>query len=92
MTITARQTTTHSAAGRLVAGTRVFATAARAIVKTMINRRQVHRLADMPDYVLKDIGIRRDDISVALGAEWREDPSYKLALIAAQRRRGTLEG
>ena len=92
MTITARQTTTHPAAGRLVAGTRLFATAARAIVKTMINRRRVHRLADMPDYVLKDIGIRRDDISVALGAEWREDPSYKLALIAAQRRRGTLEG
>ena len=92
MTITARHTSTHSAAGRLVAGTRVLAAAARAIVKTMVNRRRVHQLADMPDYVLKDMGIRRDDISLALGAEWREDPSYKLALIAARRRRDMLEG
>lgn len=92
MTITARQTPTISATGRITAGFRVLATAARAIVKTALNRRRVHQLADMPDYVLNDIGIRRDDISVALGASWREDPSYKLALIAAHRRRGTLDG
>ena len=83
MTITARQTPTISATGRITAGFRVLATAARAIVKTALNRRRVHQLADMPDYVLNDIGIRRDDISLALGASWREDPSYKLALIAA---------
>ncbi|MBP0615469.1 DUF1127 domain-containing protein [Jiella mangrovi] len=92
MTITARLTPTRSAAIRMAAGSRVLASAARAIVKTMINRRRVHRLADMPDYVLQDIGIRRDDIAVALGADWREDASYKLALIAARRRRDVLEG
>ncbi|MBO0903020.1 DUF1127 domain-containing protein [Jiella sonneratiae] len=90
MTITARPT--PASASRFLAGTRLFATAARAIVKTMVNRRRVQALADMPDHVLADIGIRRDDVAFALGADWREDPSYKLALIAARRRRDVLEG
>ncbi|WP_167591767.1 DUF1127 domain-containing protein [Jiella endophytica] len=90
MTITARSTS--PASGRVVAGILVLATAARAIVTTMINRRRVQALADLPDYMLKDIGIRHDDIATALGADWREDASYKLALIAAHRRRGVLEG
>ncbi|MCQ0987863.1 DUF1127 domain-containing protein [Jiella marina] len=93
MTITARHSTptaTRSPAARLIAGMRVFAYAARAIVKTMINRRYVKSLADMPDYLLKDIGIRRDDIWTALNADWREDPTYKLAVTAARRRRDEL--
>ena len=93
MTIIARPTTTsHAATGRIVGGARILATATRAIVKTFVNRRRVQRLADLPDYMLKDIGLRHDDISLALGANWREDPSYKLALIAARRRRSALDG
>ncbi|HEY9057402.1 MAG TPA: DUF1127 domain-containing protein [Aurantimonas sp.] len=60
--------------------------AARAIVKTMVNRRQAYALTELPDYMLKDIGIRRGDIDEALRGDWREDPTYRLALTAAQRR------
>ncbi|MEF2553629.1 DUF1127 domain-containing protein [Aurantimonas sp. A2-1-M11] len=62
--------------------------AGRAIVKTMLNRRKVRAMSEMSDYMLKDIGLRRDDIYDALRADWREDPSWRLAVKAAQRRRG----
>lgn len=60
--------------------------AARAIVKSMINRRKARALTELPDFMLKDIGIRRGDIDDALRGDWREDPTYRLALTAAQRR------
>ncbi|MBO0661148.1 DUF1127 domain-containing protein [Jiella sp. MQZ9-1] len=91
MTIIVRSTPTQPASNRFAAGLTVFATAVRAIVKTMINRHRVKSLADMPDYVLKDIGLRRDDIATSLVSDWREDPSYKLALLAARRRRNGFE-
>ena len=65
----------------------VFA-AGQAIARFMMTRRQVRQMSEMPDYILTDIGLKRDDISSALSAGWREDPTYRLALIAAKRRRG----
>lgn len=62
--------------------------AASAIVRTMGNRRAARQLSDLPDYLLSDMGIRRDDVSEALRANWREDPTYRLAVKAARRRRG----
>lgn len=65
---------------------RLSLVAARAIVKTMANRRKARALGEMPDYMLKDIGLRRDDIYEALQGDWRADPTYRLAIAAARRR------
>lgn len=62
--------------------------AMHAIARSFAARRKVRQLSDMPDYILSDLGLKRDDISHALAAGWREDPSYRLALAAARRRRG----
>ncbi|UIJ71301.1 DUF1127 domain-containing protein [Aurantimonas sp. HBX-1] len=62
--------------------------AAGAIVRTMANRRAARRLSEMPDYLLTDLGLRRDDVSEALHADWHQDPTYRLAMTAARRRRG----
>ncbi|MBB3936798.1 DUF1127 domain-containing protein [Aureimonas phyllosphaerae] len=58
----------------------------RAIVRTLLNRRAAYRVSELPDYLLKDIGLKRDDVHEALHADWREDPTFKLALAAARRR------
>ncbi|MBC8130133.1 MAG: DUF1127 domain-containing protein [Rhizobiaceae bacterium] len=65
----------------------VVAAAALAMIRMLRNRRAAHRLADMPDYLLSDVGLRRDDVHDALTAGWREDPTFQLALKAARRRR-----
>ncbi len=67
---------------------KLLVVAARAIVKTVLNRRKVRAMSEMSDYMLKDIGLRRDDIHEALHTDWREDPTWRLAVAAARRRRG----
>lgn len=62
--------------------------AIRAMARSFAARQKVRQLSDMPDYILTDMGLKRDDISHALAAGWREDATYRLALIAARRRRG----
>ncbi|WP_182086690.1 DUF1127 domain-containing protein [Aureimonas sp. ME7] len=61
--------------------------ALRAIVRTLLNRRAAYRVSELPDHLLKDIGLKRDDVHEALHADWREDPTFKMALAAARRRR-----
>ncbi len=61
--------------------------ALRAIVRTLRNRRAAYQVAELPDYLLNDLGLKRDDVHEALSADWRQDPTYKLALTASQRRR-----
>ena len=87
MTITHKHLWDAPAASIRQAGKTVFG-AASAIVRTMGNRRAARQLSEMPDYLLTDMGIRRDDVSEALHADWREDPTYRLAIAAARRRRG----
>lgn len=65
---------------------RLSLVAPRAMVKTMANRRHARAMTELPDYMLKDIGIRRGDIDDALRGDWRQDPTYRLALTAARRR------
>lgn len=65
---------------------RQFAAAAAAMARTLANRRAAHRIADMPDYLLTDIGLKRDDVHDALNRRWRDDPTYRLALAASRRR------
>jgi uncharacterized protein YjiS (DUF1127 family) len=87
MTILHRPLWDGRAAGILQAARAAYG-AAGAIVRTMGNRRAARQLSDLPDYLLTDMGIRRDDVSEALQAHWREDPTYRLAMKAARRRRG----
>ncbi|MCQ8780789.1 DUF1127 domain-containing protein [Mangrovibrevibacter kandeliae] len=61
--------------------------AARAILKNLRNRMTVARLAEMPDYLLSDLGVRRDDVHDALNQTWHDDPSFRLAVTASRRRR-----
>ncbi|GGD97418.1 hypothetical protein GCM10011390_15290 [Aureimonas endophytica] len=67
---------------------RLAAAALGAMVRTFRNRRAADRVADLPDYLLTDIGLKRDDVHEALSLHWREDPTFRLALRAAERRRG----
>ena len=67
---------------------RLAIAAVAAIGRSLATRRQVRQMSDLPDYILTDIGLKRDDISTALSVGWREDATYRLALVAAQRRRG----
>lgn len=60
----------------------------RSVATMLGNRRAARQLSDMPDYLLTDLGLKRDDVHAALGRDWREDPTFQLALLAARRRRG----
>jgi uncharacterized protein YjiS (DUF1127 family) len=60
--------------------------ALRAIVRTFINRRAAYRVSELPDYLLNDIGLKRDDVHEALNAHWRDDATYRMALSASRRR------
>lgn len=66
--------------------------AVRAIAVNMNHRRQAKSLIDLPDYLLQDLGLRRDDIHDALMRDWRVDPTYRLALTAANRTRRHCNG
>lgn len=66
----------------------LFATAILAMVRTLKNRRAALHLADLPDHLLHDVGLKRDDVHAALQTTWRTDPTYLLALCASERRCG----
>ncbi|MEN3794633.1 DUF1127 domain-containing protein [Fulvimarina sp. MAC3] len=68
---------------------RLAGAALRAFAVTMINRRAARRLADLPDYLLNDVGLKRDDVHEALNRDWRCDPTYLLSMKAAQNTCGT---
>ena len=87
MTIIHKPLFDGTAASIVQAGKAIFS-AASAIVRTMGNRRAARQLSELPDYLLTDMGIRRDDVSEALQVHWSEDPTYRLAVKAARRRRG----
>ncbi|KQT69766.1 MULTISPECIES: DUF1127 domain-containing protein [unclassified Aureimonas] len=86
MTIFTRQTPTRRLTFHLPSPMILWA-AARAMVKTAMNRRAARHVGDLPDYLLTDIGLKRDDVHEALQQSWRSDPTYQLAMTAAKRRR-----
>lgn len=59
-----------------------------AIGRTIAHRRAAMRVADLPDYLLTDIGLKRDDVHEALSSDWHDDPTYRLAVKAAEHRQG----
>ncbi|PZU94626.1 MAG: hypothetical protein DI527_03390 [Chelatococcus sp.] len=63
------------------------------LVKAIIHRREILRLAELDDRCLKDIGLVRSDVEGALATSWLHDPSTMLAsraeagaAVAARRR------
>jgi uncharacterized protein YjiS (DUF1127 family) len=67
--------------GLLYAGVVAFARMIR-------NRRAAYHVSELPDYLLSDVGLKRDDVHEALNRGWREDPTFQLAIKASRRRRG----
>lgn len=49
------------------------------------NRRTFHRLGEMSDAELADIGLTRADLSVAISLPFGSDPTAKLRSIASER-------
>ena len=84
MAIITKSSTTGFTARFLEGAVLAFA-AVRAYGKAYINRRSARRLSELPDYLLKDMGLKRDDIHAALSQDWRSDPTYELAYRAGRR-------
>jgi uncharacterized protein YjiS (DUF1127 family) len=59
-----------------------------AIARMIRNRRAAQHVSELPDYLLSDVGLKRDDVHEALNRGWREDPTFQLAMKASRRRRG----
>lgn len=70
-------------------GIRLAGATLRAFAVTMVNRRAARQLADLPDYLLNDVGLKRDDVHEALNRDWRSDPTYILSMKAARNISGT---
>lgn len=64
--------------------------ALRAIARTFLNRRAAYRVAELPDHLLSDIGLKRDDVHEAMNADWREDPTFRMAMLAHRGRDASL--
>lgn len=77
----------HGGTGFL-SSARLAVAAVPALVRTWRNRRAALHVSELPDYLLSDLGLRRDDVLAALNADWREDATYRLAIAASKRRRG----
>ena len=67
---------------------RILYAGARAVLRMIRNRRAAYQISELPDYLLNDVGLRRDDVHEALHRGWREDPTFQLAVKASKRRRG----
>lgn len=55
------------------------------LVKAIVHRREVLRLAELDDRGLKDIGLVRSDVEGALATSWLRDPSSVLAARSQDR-------
>lgn len=64
----------------LPAGTARFrAITAQAVLRAWTHRREVAKLAECDDRMLKDIGLTRSEVTGALAGDWLRDPSLTLA-------------
>lgn len=61
--------------------------AAHRIWTALMNRRAVASLGEYDERMLKDIGLVRSDVVAALDAPLDQDPSLRLARVAAGRHR-----
>lgn len=63
------------------------ANGARALLRALLNRRELARLSDLTDYELADIGLLRADIERVMRSPLAVDPTAQLSAIAHERRR-----
>jgi uncharacterized protein YjiS (DUF1127 family) len=63
---------------------------AKSVAQRIRNRRAVMTLLDWDDRALRDIGLTRGDVRLALGMPFREDPSARLQEWALERRAARL--
>lgn len=56
------------------------------LAKALMGRREVTRLLELDDRMLKDVGLSRSDVAGALAAPWAHDPSILLRLRSVERR------
>lgn len=56
-----------------------------ALIRALVHRREILRLAELDERGLKDIGLVRSDIDGALATSWLDDPSIVLAARSAVR-------
>jgi uncharacterized protein YjiS (DUF1127 family) len=59
----------------------------RRAAKNWFKRRMVRQVQDLDDYILKDIGLSRDDVTQALGLPLAYDPILELQRRLDRRRR-----
>ena len=78
---------THAIAAerRMVAAVSRVANGFRALLRALINRREVNRLGDLSDHELADIGLMRTDLVVAMRSPMSIDPTARLSDIARER-------
>ena len=80
----------RSPAGRVLASAALAAVAVlrrlRNLAVSLRHRREAVRLLAVDDYMLRDIGITRFDLTSALAAPLYRDPTADLAGFAAERR------
>ncbi|GEO85161.1 MULTISPECIES: DUF1127 domain-containing protein [Alphaproteobacteria] len=61
--------------------------------RAVCNRRAANRLADLDDFQLNDIGLRRSDIEQIVGSYgFADDPSQQLMRLSANRSHCALRG
>ena len=63
---------------------------AKSIVQRVRNRRAVLALLEWDERALRDIGLTRADVRLALGLPFREDPSARLEAWVLERRAARL--
>lgn len=74
---------------RLVAAT----TRVKSVWRAIRNRRAANRLADLDDFLLRDIGLSRSDVEQVLKSfGFADDPSQHLSCSARNRSRRALRG
>lgn len=69
---------------------RHLAATVRQLARSLRNRRALAPLAEWDERALRDIGLTRADLHLALGAPLSEDPSTQLARWAQERRSARL--
>jgi uncharacterized protein YjiS (DUF1127 family) len=57
-----------------------------ALLRAFLNRRRLLRLTELDDHLLRDIGLSRQDLRVALDLPFGEDPALELQRLARRSR------
>lgn len=76
---------------RVVVALRGLAGFLRGMAKAIANRREIARLGELDDRMLKDIGLVRGDVIGALSEPIHHDPSIVLVVRSVERRAAGVE-